>query len=374
MRRFDLTDGRRVTWVGIITDLIIVIVKFVCGFAGKSNALIADAIHSISDIISSCAVLVGLRYSEKPQDAEHPYGHGKIESLVALFVGILICFTGIFLVSDNVQLLIRHEFHIPNLIALVAVLFSIGSKEWLFRYTIQVGEKLNSPSVTANAWHHRSDVYSSLAVLVGILGAILGIRWFDAAAAVIVAGFVLKASYHIIKDSVDDLIDRQMPRVLREKIHREVTQWNPNYHVESIYGRRMGSWYRVNLKIQVNAYEKTLELYDDFRNLEMQILTRVPYIQDVDIDAVVDAEQAKDFEAHIKTRIDTILDEHVHPDFRIEHMDFHILKDELEIHFHMLVNPDMTVRESHHLTELVQLAIEKEFTDAQVIIHVEPLT
>lgn len=158
----DYQRGRKVTLIGIIGNVIVTVIELVRGILGRSSALVADAIHSLSDVGATVAVLFGLKYSSLPEDENHPYGHGKIELIIALFLGIILAVTGIYLFYDNISRIQSKAYLIPEWYTLIAAVFTIVVKEWMYRYTIKAGNKLNSPSITANAFHHRSDAMTSV--------------------------------------------------------------------------------------------------------------------------------------------------------------------------------------------------------------------
>ena len=172
----------KVTLIGSAVNAILIVMKFIAGFVGKSSAMVADAVHSLSDFISDIIVLIFVKIAGKPQDKTHDYGHGKFETLATMIIGILLTITGFGLMINGVDTVIRslhgELLERPTMLALIVAVVSIASKEWLYRYTVSSGKKLNSQAVIANAWHHRSDAVSSLGTLIGISGAMfLGDKW-----------------------------------------------------------------------------------------------------------------------------------------------------------------------------------------------------
>lgn len=200
----------QVTIYGSLVNIALVILKFIAGFLGQSAAMIADAVHSLSDLITDLIVIVFVRLSSKPQDKGHDYGHGKYETLATLLVGVALLAVGGGILKngiDDIRIYLNGgALSSPGWIALIAALLSIVSKEILFRYTNRVGRKLDSPAVIANAWHHRSDALSSIGTGIGIGGAILlGEQWrvLDPLAAVIVSLFILKVALYMVKPCID---------------------------------------------------------------------------------------------------------------------------------------------------------------------------
>lgn len=215
----------RVTWIGSVVNFLLLVFKFVAGFVGHSSAMIADAVHSLSDFVTDIVVVVFVRISGKPQDESHDYGHGKYETLATAIIGAVLLFVGLGILANSVGSIVDvcrgRELAAPSVLALVAAVVSIVSKEILFRYTVYKGRKLNSKAVIANAWHHRSDALSSIGTFVGIGGAIyLGRGWriLDPVAALVVSVFIIKVSFELLRPCVDELLEKSLPREVEERI------------------------------------------------------------------------------------------------------------------------------------------------------------
>lgn len=200
----------RITWIGSIVNFLLLIFKFVAGFLGHSSALVADAVHSLSDFVTDIIVIVFVKISGKPEDEDHKYGHGKYETLATALIGLALFAVGVGLLAGGVTKVVEvikgAILPAPSIVALIAAAVSIVSKEILYRYTVRVGKNLNSQAVIANAWHHRSDAFSSVGTLVGIGGAIfLGEKWrvLDPIAAIVVSAFILKVAIDLIKPCVE---------------------------------------------------------------------------------------------------------------------------------------------------------------------------
>ncbi|MBT4485641.1 MAG: cation transporter, partial [Candidatus Latescibacteria bacterium] len=208
-------SGLRVTYVGMVINVLLIIIKFLGGMLGNSMAMIADAVHSFSDFVSDLGVLVGLKFLSKPADSDHAYGHGRVETAISLLMGVLIIITGIGLFKNGAQTISRSffggEFPLkPGGIALMTGFLSILSKEALFHYTQSVARKSGSKTLEANAWHHRSDALSSVGTVIGVGGALaLGSRWtlLDPAAAVFVSILVVKVGINIGWNAFRELSD-----------------------------------------------------------------------------------------------------------------------------------------------------------------------
>lgn len=213
----------RVTWIGAAANLVLTALKFVAGVFGNSSAMVADAAHSLSDLISDAVVLVGLKISAKPQDESHHYGHGKVETSTAVFIGMMLAAAGFYIFWSGARDLYLDRQTNPGLLALLAAIVSIVVKEILYQVTARIGVREKKPSLVANAWHHRSDALSSVAALAGIGGDMLGVPHLDQIAAIAVSLFVIRAgaliSWNAYKDLVDTAVETkhlmQMEKVIK---------------------------------------------------------------------------------------------------------------------------------------------------------------
>lgn len=208
----------RITLVGSAVNLILVIAKFIGGSLGRSTALLADAVHSLSDFLTDIIVIVFVKIAGKPEDDTHDYGHGKYETLATIVIGIILCIVGIGMLVDNSKLIARaingEILPRPDWIALIIAAASILAKEGLYQYSVRAGRALQSKALEANAWHHRSDAISSLGTVVGIGCAMfLGEKWrvMDPIAALVISCFIIKVGLDIIKPALDELLERSLP-------------------------------------------------------------------------------------------------------------------------------------------------------------------
>ena len=203
----SISPGIKATLVGVFANLVLVIIKFIGGAVGHSTALVADALHSLSDLLTDAIVLATHKIGQLPADSNHPYGHGRAETIGSTIVGSVIILAGIWIGYDVWQVIKNGTQLVPTWLAAGAAACSILINEVLFHYTRKIGEKVNSPAVTANAWHHRSDAISSVAALIGILGAHYGYPIMDPLAGGVVALMILKVGYTILSDGLRDLMD-----------------------------------------------------------------------------------------------------------------------------------------------------------------------
>lgn len=215
----NIKNDKTCTIIGFVINGILVIIKFIAGILGKSQTMIADAIHSFSDGIATFLVLISLEYSKKPPDKKHPYGHGNIEVLTALLVAILILITGIFLGYSALHTIVHHHYEKePKNLTIYIAILSILIKELLYRYTFYVGQLLNSPMLKANAYDHRSDAFSSIGALLAIIFSKIGYPILDPIGAVIISLFILKMGINIIKENILIIMDTTPS----EKIQKDV--------------------------------------------------------------------------------------------------------------------------------------------------------
>ncbi len=192
--------GMRAVVAGAVANALLIAVKFALGIVGRSQALIADAVHSVTDFATDIMAFAGLRYAGKERDRDHPFGHGKIETLMSLLIGVALVLAAAWIAYAAVAAIVAEEINRPNAAALVGALVSIAVKESLYHYTVRAGRRIRSQVLIANAWHHRSDALSSVAVLIGVGAALVNPDWaiLDAVAALVVALLIVKVGFDII--------------------------------------------------------------------------------------------------------------------------------------------------------------------------------
>jgi len=217
MKRLSASDSSfektavRVSNVSIIGNAVLTAFKLLAGLLAHSGAMVSDAVHSASDVFSSIVVIVGIRLSAKASDEEHPYGHERFECVAAIVLAVILCITGLFIGHNAIEKLSAglpaEAAEVPGVLALIAAVVSIVSKEAMYRYTRFYARRLDSGALMADAWHHRSDALSSIGALVGIWGARMGFPWLDAVASLVICGFIVKASYDIFIDAIEKMVD-----------------------------------------------------------------------------------------------------------------------------------------------------------------------
>lgn len=251
----------KVTIVGALANVILLIFKFVAGIISNSAAMIADAVHSLSDFITDVVVIVFVKISSKPQDKSHDYGHGKFETLATLIIGIALLFIGLMILYNGVSATYRciwlgEELHRPGMIAFWAAIFSIILKEAVYQYTVFKGKNLNSQAVIANAWHHRSDAFSSIGTAVGIGGAIfLGDKWvvLDPIAAIVVSVFIINVSLKIIIKSINELLEKSLPDEIENEIIKVAESFDMVKDVHDLRTRRIGNNIAIEMHLLMDG-------------------------------------------------------------------------------------------------------------------------
>ncbi len=283
----DITDReqrvRKVTWIGLGLNLFLSTLKFAAGYFGKSQALIADAIHSLSDTTSDIAVIAGSHYWSRPPDESHPYGHRRMETLVSIFIGIMLFAAGAGIGWEAISSLHQKQAAPPGWIALVAAFISIVSKEIIYRWTAAAGRRVKSSALAANAWHHRTDAISSLPVFVAVGGALIFPSWsfLDRVGAVIVSIFILHAAIKIIWPGISELIDAGVPEEIQTNIKTCALKNNGVLEAHAIRTRYISTSIQVDLHIVVEGSMTVREghaIADDVRDC---LIEEIPDVVDV---------------------------------------------------------------------------------------------
>ena len=271
----------RVTLAGSAVNVVLLVFKFVAGFLGGSAAMIADAVHSLSDFITDVIVLLFVKLSSKPEDSDHDYGHGKYETLATSLIGLALMFVGVMIMHNGVcsiaSAIMGNPLPQPGMIALAAALVSIALKEWAYRFTVKVGRKCESQAVIANAWHHRSDALSSIGTAVGIGGAILlGEKWavLDPIAAVVVSVFIIRTAWQLTKQSAGELLEQSLPADMEREIVDIVAcepMTSEGHHLRT---RRIGSHIAIEMHLRMPGDISLYESHQHATNIEQKLRKR----------------------------------------------------------------------------------------------------
>ncbi|MCF8040556.1 MAG: cation diffusion facilitator family transporter [Desulfarculaceae bacterium] len=276
-------QGRRVTWVGSWVNLALALGKLLAGIYGNSQAMIADAAHSLSDLVTDAVVLLGLKWGRSDPDDRHPYGHGRIETFSTLVVGAVLFALAIGLGYDAIAQLIRGDEHHPNWLALAAAAVSILAKEALYRYTVSVGRRINSQAVVANAWHHRSDALSSVAVLVGVAGAMINPAWhsLDAWAALVVSLLILKVGAEVLWGALQEMVDTAPSPEVMDSIRHCALSVSGVEQVHDLKVRSLGGRYQMQLHVVVDGGLNVIQGHDIAKAVEHCLQTELPDMGEV---------------------------------------------------------------------------------------------
>jgi cation diffusion facilitator family transporter len=256
------------------------------GIAGSSQALVADAFHSLSDMGTDFAVIFGVKYWTKPADIDHPYGHKRIETIISAFIGITVLFIGMIIAYQAIATIVQKKTVMqPGKIALAAALFSIIIKEIIYRKTIHIGEKLKSSAVMANAWHHRTDAISSIPVAVTIAVASVnpGLVILDRIGALVVSFFIMAASFNIIKPAINELCESGLPKELKENIFAIAMKVNGIKNVHAIRYRKMASEIFVDMHILVDGDISVRAGHEIATKVKSEIIKKMPDVIDVTV-------------------------------------------------------------------------------------------
>lgn len=275
---------RKVTLIGSVIDLLLGIVKILVGWVAHSQALVADGVHSLSDLATDFIVLYAAKHSHRKADEDHPYGHGRIETLATVGLGIALIVVGFGIGYDAVQRMNRPELLLtPGLVALGVAIISVFSKEAIYQYTRSAAKRLRSNMLMANAWHSRSDAISSIVVVIGVGGAMMGYAYLDAVAAIVVAVMIAKIGFDLVRDSTKELIDTALEPDVTKKIRREVFSVDGVRALHMLRSRRSGGDALVDLHLQVDPHISVSEGHQIGDTVRRHLLDSVDEVTDVTV-------------------------------------------------------------------------------------------
>ncbi|MDO4460970.1 MAG: cation diffusion facilitator family transporter [Bacteroidia bacterium] len=269
----------RVTLLGSVINAILVALKFIAGFMANSSAMIADAVHSLSDFLTDFVVIIMLRISSKPSDEDHDFGHGKYETLATSIIGLLLILVGGGILISGLQKMYGYFFcdeqlSSPGWLAFWAAVASIVFKEAIYQYTMLKSRTLNSEALVANAWHHRSDALSSIGTAVGIGAAcFLGEHWaiLDPLAAVIVSFFIFKVSIQLINNSVNQLLESSLPKEVEDNIDRLVHSFEGVKDMHNLRTRQIGVHYAISMHVRMDGNQSLYEAHERATQIEHRL-------------------------------------------------------------------------------------------------------
>ena len=273
-----------VSMVSIIGNLILSLFKFIAGIVANSGAMISDAVHSSSDVISSVIVIIGVRISAKESDREHPYGQERMECVASIILSVILAMTGLFIAWEAILKISSGNYNklsVPGYLALIAAVVSIIAKEGMYQYTRVYAKRIDSLALMADAWHHRSDALSSIGALIGIGGAIIGFKVLEPVASIVICVFILKAAYDIFLDSIDKMVDHSCDEDTEKEIYDEIMKVEGVIRIDMLQTRIFGSKIYVDVEIAADGNKKLIETHQIAENVHNNLEERFPKIKHI---------------------------------------------------------------------------------------------
>ena len=376
MQKLDLTEKHAlsVTWLGLIANLLLAIAKGFVGTIAHSSALIADAGHSVSDLLSDLVTLWAVRMAGVPKDENHPYGHGKFETVGSFVVALMLLFTGIGVAWHVLNKMDSPE--VPGTAALWMAAVAIAVKEALFHLTRMVSRRSGSRVLLANAWHHRSDAISSVAALVGIAGAQWGIPMMDPIAGVLVAGLIVKAGIDIGYGSLRELTDETPEEEVISELNKILADVEGVDHYHEMRARRMGPHLLVDLHLEVNCLMSVSAAHQVAERVRWNILDNLTYVNEVliHVDAEEDTEEGEIILMRPQEQIENDIRNALVklPEIEgISHIFCHFLQQQLTVQVNIRVDPELKVRQARQVGRKAKGILEKISDIDQADIHLE---
>lgn len=276
--------ANRVSIITIIVNLLLSVMKLLAGIIADSGAMISDAVHSASDVFSTFVVIIGIRLASKKPDKEHPYGHERMECVAAIILAMVLLMTGLGIGADAFRKIIRGDYgslQIPGILAMVAAVISIVTKEAMYWYTRYHAKKIDSGALMADAWHHRSDAFSSIGALVGIAGARMGYPVMDAIASLVIFLFIMKASFDIFKDAMDKMVDHSCDDETEKEIFDCVMKNQNVRGIDLLKTRKFGNKIYVDMEIQADGSITLQEAHDIAEAVHDEIEKTFPKVKHI---------------------------------------------------------------------------------------------
>lgn len=270
----------KVSVMSITINIVLSIIKLVAGIISHSSALISDAVHSASDVVSTIIVIIGVNISSKQPDKEHPYGHERLESVSALLLAIILSATGFMIGFNGIKNIINNTVvEITGFLALGSAILSILVKEWQYQYTKKVAKQINSDSLMADAWHHRSDALSSIGSSIGVIGAMLGFSIMDSIASIVICIFIVKAGYEILREAIDKLIDKSCDDDTISAIETVIVSQDGVKGIDELKTRLFGSKIYIDVTILIDGNTILREAHAISENVHDKVEESFPNIK-----------------------------------------------------------------------------------------------
>lgn len=276
-------QAKKVTLIGAAVNALLGVIKLVGGIAFHSHALVADGLHSFSDLVTDLMVVFASKYGSQDADAAHPYGHKRIETAATFLLALLLILAGVGIAWDSVEEIIHHQHNKPGFFALPIAVLSILANEALFHYTHHIGKRIQSDLIIANAWHHRSDAASSIVVLIGLIGSWIGWVGFDALAAVIVGGLIIQMGLSYGYNSIKELVDTAVDPVLLTQIEQTIQHIDGVQKVHQLRTRMMGGDIFIDVHILVEPNISVSEGHYIAQHVHVILMNQFDRVQDVTV-------------------------------------------------------------------------------------------
>ena len=356
----DAASATRVTVLGAVGNAALSAIKGGVGITAGSSALIADAIHSLSDLLSDLVVFVSIRVAARPADAGHPYGHGRFETMGTVILAVLLLAAAGGMAVDS----INHfgSDNVPAMPAMWAAGLSIVLKELLYRVTVRVGRKQSSPIIIANAWHHRTDAASSVAALAGIAGARLGFPILDPVAGVLIALLIAKVSVVLLRDAIYEVTDTSLEREMLDELPTSLQAISGVENIHELRARRMGHSVLVDLHVQVDGATTVSDGHQVAERVRLFLLDRYPAVSEVLVHIDPEPDQ-QDRAAPARPRAELELEvrrlaAEINGIEEVTHVLAHYLRGHVGVQIHMVVSPEITVSEASRIAIRLREAVE----------------
>lgn len=278
----NVKTANRVSVVSIIVNVVLSALKLAAGVIAHSAALVSDAVHSLSDVISTAAVIAGVNLSAKKEDREHQYGHERIESVFSILLAIMLFATGVGIGIAGIKSIVSGGYKdaaVPGILALVAAVVSIAVKEWMYHYTIKAAKRINSSALKADAWHHRSDALSSVGSFIGVLFARIGFPICDPVASIIICVLIIKAAWEVFSDAINQLIDRSADVETCEKLRAIAREESGVISVDSLKTRLFGAKMYVDMEIGCEGHWELYQAHSVAERVHDRIEAEFPQVK-----------------------------------------------------------------------------------------------
>ena len=301
-QKYRYRQAKKITIIGAVTNALLGVIKIITGGVFHSHGLVADGVHSIADLLTDIMVLIGSKYGSQDADDSHPYGHQRIETATTLMLSLILILAGFGIAWDAFDEIIHRTHDIPNTLALPITIMSILANEALFHYTHHIGKKIKSALIIANAWHRRSDAASSLVVLAGIIGSLLGYAGFDAVAAIIVSVLIMKMGWNYGWSSVKELVDTAIDPEMLQRIQTIIRDIDGVIKIHQLRSRSMGGDIFLDLHIQVSPWITVSEGHFIAQHVHQALRHGIPSIKDVTVHVDPEDDETSNPSIHLPNR------------------------------------------------------------------------